>query len=408
MADTSGHRAGFHAAAAALRAGEASGLVGQIWADGAVAENGADLLNLAGLCRDAFGLQLPHAPGLRAFGAIFAPEDVGIPTAPAGSNGAGLSLGAAFERCMGEVCEHWGFLEHPDDPLIHPDPPASPVAEPWATEVIGAPQGDWVTAVPFAGGAPGALPAELVLRRPGAPYQASSVGLGAGPTVDVARWSGLLECIERDAVALWWRGGAPGRPVTPKRALDLATRIRDDARPVWFLDITTDLEIPVVVALSSAPDGTGVVAGASAALDTDAAAQRALIELCQMELSRALSLARLDRGESVQPQSIDWVWKMREDSLSTSDSPRLLGDFGSDTASAAPLKKDQALQKIHARGLLPYVVTLTRGGLKVPTVRVILAGAQLDFTGPDTQRLQHCADANGQSLDLTADFVAPL
>ncbi len=87
-----------------------------------------------------------------------------------------------------------------------------------------------------------------------------SNGQGAGNTLEEALTQGLFELSERDGVAIWWYN----RLRLP--AVDLDTfddpwveRIRqeyaENGREVWALDLTTDIGIPVFVAVSKQVEG---------------------------------------------------------------------------------------------------------------------------------------------------------
>ena len=116
-----------------------------------------------------------------------------------------------------------------------------------------------------------------------------SNGCAAAATWPEAVLHGLLELVERDAVSLWWYPRAP-RPALDPSILDPGLRRRtDDAvrgagREWWLLDLTHDLGIPVVAAVSRRVDAPeeAVVFGFGAHLDVAAAAARALGELDQM------------------------------------------------------------------------------------------------------------------------------
>uniref|UniRef100_UPI00149087A1 YcaO-like family protein n=1 Tax=Acinetobacter nosocomialis TaxID=106654 RepID=UPI00149087A1 len=72
------------------------------------------------------------------------------------------------------------------------------------------------------------------------------------------------ELIERDAAALWWRGGGPARLIgagdqampAVMRLLDAARR-NAPARQVILIDIAGAFGASVVAALSTGPDGRG-------------------------------------------------------------------------------------------------------------------------------------------------------
>src|SRR5262249_55385853 len=136
----------------------------------------------------------------------------------------------------------------------------------------------WVTASRLPDGAKVRFPMDLCYRRRAseqdftAPLKLSS-GCAAGTTVEAATLRALLELVERDAVALWWRGGRRGRSIPSDgeaagSAGDLLTQLRQGRtdRKTWLLDITTDVRIPAVVALSTGPDGFGFAFGLGARL----------------------------------------------------------------------------------------------------------------------------------------------
>ena len=118
-----------------------------------------------------------------------------------------------------------------------------------------------------------------------------SNGCAAGNTRDEAVLQGLLELVERDAVAMWWYH----RLCRPAIDLDGVSHPTLDAvrractwldRDLWALDLTHDLGVPVVVALSRrrSEDVGGpehIVFGFGAHLDPAIALLRALSELVQ-------------------------------------------------------------------------------------------------------------------------------
>lgn len=131
--------------------------------------------------------------------------------------------------------------------------------------------------------------AMLYFNTPDAPLRADTNGNAAGSNTTEAVLQGLLELVERDAVALWWYNR------TRMPAVDLAgfgDPWIDEShavhaglnRTVWALDLTTDLQVPVMVALSRRTDGAReqIMLGFGAHLDPHIALRRALTELNQM------------------------------------------------------------------------------------------------------------------------------
>ncbi|MFO1057828.1 MAG: YcaO-like family protein [Dongiaceae bacterium] len=161
----------------------------------------------------------------------------------------------------------------------------------------------WVRARASDGG-PGAFVPEAAIRlRPGG--LAGSNGLAAGPDRPAAERAAVLELVERDAVAIWWYGRIR-RPGLPLAVLDEAggARLRRwlarRERESWLLELTHDLGIPVVAALSAAPDGSGIAYGFAAGTSLGTAALAAALEMLQSEISLDLAArraARLGRAE---------------------------------------------------------------------------------------------------------------
>ena len=126
--------------------------------------------------------------------------------------------------------------------------------------------------------------------RPGARgLRADSNGSAAGSSPEDALVQGFCELVERDAAALWWYN----RTRMPAVDLDAfgdewIAGIRETharlGREVWVLDLTTDLEVPTMVALSRRVDkpAEDIVFGFGAHLDPRIALQRALAEVNQL------------------------------------------------------------------------------------------------------------------------------
>src|SRR5262249_45373915 len=151
------------------------------------------------------------------------------------------------------------------------------------------------------------LPADWCLRRQASgpltiPGTALSTGCAAGPTFETAAARALLELVERDAASLWWIGGQPPKPIAADAAA-MAEAVRllrtlrqgECERTTWLLDITSDLEIPCIAAVSVDADGRGLSCGLAARIAPEAAARAAILEMCQMEL--ALPIVEAKRGE---------------------------------------------------------------------------------------------------------------
>ena len=133
------------------------------------------------------------------------------------------------------------------------------------------------------------LPAAFCYYRfegPGTKYcTANSNGCAAGSSFEDAAARGLLELIERDAVALWWYNQIPRSHVNLDQIDD--TRIQAFTsffqrinRYLWVFDITSDFRIPVYVAMSiGGSEQDSLWMGSGAHPDPLAALHSALLEL---------------------------------------------------------------------------------------------------------------------------------
>lgn len=126
----------------------------------------------------------------------------------------------------------------------------------------------------------------------------SSDGLASGNTADEAVLHGLLERIERDALALWSVSSARSRflrRINPSQftpcLLAVFERIEKAGLQIALFDLTTDLQIPAVAALL-APQQLDkgvryveVTLGAGAGLTAEAATLRAMLEAVQSRMT---------------------------------------------------------------------------------------------------------------------------
>ncbi|MFI1534057.1 TOMM precursor leader peptide-binding protein [Streptomyces anandii] len=198
---------------------------------------------------------------------------------------------------------------------------------------------------------------------------ADSNGNAAGSSLEDAVVQGFLELVERDAVAVWWYN----RLRVPALDLDAFDEpwlagLRDAfgraGRTLAALDLTTDLGVPAVAAVSM-PEGDGqpdFVCGFGAHLDPRLALRRAVTEAAQLLPSpqpmpggTLLSQPQLlpDRGESARRPG-DWpAHRRREDLL-------------------ADVEHITALVARHGMELL--VLDQTRPDVGIPVVKVVVPG----------------------------------
>lgn len=142
-----------------------------------------------------------------------------------------------------------------------------------------------------------------------------SNGNAAGNTLEEAVLQGFLELVERDSVAIWWynRLKRPGIDLSSTGDAWI-TRLVDDygstGREVWALDLTTDLGIATVVALSRnrGGDSERILMGLGCHLDPRIAVQRALAEMNQM---LGVADANADEADSGLDdwETLEWLTK---------------------------------------------------------------------------------------------------
>ncbi|MGH3648456.1 MAG: TOMM precursor leader peptide-binding protein [Micromonosporaceae bacterium] len=212
---------------------------------------------------------------------------------------------------------------------------------------------------------------------------ADSNGNAAGSSLEDAVLQGLLELVERDAVALWWhnRSRVPGVELggfgDPWIA-EQPARYAELGRELWALDVTSDLGIPVMVAVSRyAGDGGAeeLWFGLGAHLDPRIALRRALTELNQL-MPGVLDPATVAFDD---PDAERW---RRHATLASE--PYLSPDPGHIPRNARnyqysaydDIYEEVALVsgRLAARGMDTLVLDQTRPDIGLPVVKVIVPG----------------------------------
>ncbi len=215
---------------------------------------------------------------------------------------------------------------------------------------------------------------------------ADSNGCAAGNTLEEAILQGFFELVERDAFAIWWynRLRKPGVDLESFGDEYLACApdyYRENHRDMWVLDLTSDIGIPVFVALSRRNDSEteDIIYGAGAHTDPHVAVLRAVCEMNQC-------LTWVPRpGKSPDRYGIDdpmclWWWKHGK----LADHPHLapLPVAGRHCGSeySAPhtmdLREDMEWCRglVEARGMEFLALDQTRPDIGMPVVRVIVPG----------------------------------
>ncbi len=226
--------------------------------------------------------------------------------------------------------------------------------------------------------------------------RADSNGLAGGNCPEEAMLQGFLELVERDAVALWWYN----RARVP--AFDLEDSVEDPyvrevidfyptiERRVWALDLTTDLDIPCVAALSARVDAPpdDVIFGFGCHPDPAVAVRRALSELNQM--LPAVLRSPAERERQMLPEFADALrwW----DTATVTEHPYLepAKDKSPRSGAGADLPEDLTEILVHCVsqatrvGVDVLAHDLTRPDVKLSVVKVVAPGLRHFWrrTGP--------------------------
>lgn len=198
---------------------------------------------------------------------------------------------------------------------------------------------------------------------------ADSTGCAAGPTMEAAAFAALCECVERDALALWWHGGQ-GAPTVPTALIDerhprLSWWLDNRARRTRLYDLTTDLGVPVVAAVSADAAGRSVALGCAARPRVAEAALSAVTEMVQSEIG--MDQARQAGDPEVARWDAQADWSVQPQFAATGSSP--LRDAPDGLATCAGLAAHLA-----ALGHAPLAVTLTLPGDPLESLRVLVPG----------------------------------
>ncbi|MGH6815181.1 MAG: YcaO-like family protein, partial [Hyphomicrobiaceae bacterium] len=333
--------------------------------------------------------------------------------------GSGLSIEEAFAACVAEGVERLSPIERPGDATAAADHVSIlPQAQAPIEDLLGRSNRpadtpiEWVRGRSLATGKDVVVPADWCLRRnaPGPlrdPAAALSTGVAAGPTFAAAAARALLELVERDAASLWWIGGLRAKPVAADgpaiaEAVRVFAALRQEnrGRASWLLDISGDLEIPCLAAVSVDGEGRGFACGLAARLTLAEAARAAMMEMCQMELALLLAdLKRQEHGDGGLGET-DRLHLRRAAEI-TAESCASIHPFGvpQNGPDLSPAGSEQDLTAIGAVlarfGIEAALVDLTRPEFGIPVVRAVAPALQLMPSGVETSRLRKTVQSTG-------------
>ncbi len=214
--------------------------------------------------------------------------------------------------------------------------------------------------------------------------RADANGNAAGSSLEDAILQGFFELVERDAVALWWYNRTK-QPTVNLDSFDdpwvasLRGRYRRLNRGVWVLDVTSDLGIPAMVAVSRRTDkpAEDILFGFGAHFDPHIALRRALTELGQM-LPAVAGVRSDGSGYSVDdPHLMAWWNRATIDNQrylrpDHSQAPRTVDDYGYIPCQNLDLNRMCAIAR--TAGLDILVLDQTRPDIGMPVVKVVVPG----------------------------------
>ena len=299
-------------------------------------------------------------PGMPVFQAVAYPLAPGVTgLKPRLPSGRGMTLAQAMVSAGAEALELRASLAGANRERLGPMPVVDGLAQVPARDLL---TGDTVL-----------VPAQevyldfaAVMGEP-AYADAGSTGCAAGATRQDATLAALLECLERDALAMWWHGGLPAAAL-PADLVEmqhprLSWWLDHRDRPFQLLGLATDTGVPVVVAVSSNAEGTAIAHGAAARTDLAAAALSAVTEMVQTELSLARALAMAD------DEARQWAGY---GSVRTLAQFRMTSAFHPGTWAA--MDQQQILIRLSGLGLRALAVDLTLPDDPLPSMRVLVPG----------------------------------
>jgi thiazole/oxazole-forming peptide maturase SagD family component len=205
-----------------------------------------------------------------------------------------------------------------------------------------------------------------------------SNGCAAGNTLEEAILQALFELIERDAVAIWWYNRIE-RP-----AFDLTRLDKDNLQLIdetladhdyWVLDLTHDIEVPVMIAIGQHKQNGGLSFGFGCHLQSDLAAQRALTELCQLIPIRNQKDAPFD-FDAVQQGAFLFPSGIIE---------TVLGDV--ESSGDIKLDIEALVEKLQSLGLETLALDYSRAPLPIKSTKVFVPGLCHIWPQLDNQRL---------------------
>lgn len=388
-------------------------------------QNAAALLRVAGRIGGVFRLRCRSAPGLTFFGAFAGFDaDWAAEVEPVSLNGAGETPRQAFGACIGEGVEYLSQFRSQDarqngGKLSVAETSSGPDLQllmEWIGGVeIDASSIEWMTAIRLRDGGTVRLPACLAVRTVGASAEDAQrwcVGSGcaAGPSREAAIRGALFELVERDAVAMWWRGGRIARSIPVEAleslgAVEFLGRVRQGVtdRLTRLLVLSSDFGATCIAAVSFDREGRGFAGGYACHIDPVLAVRSAIREMCQMELGNDLVAIKRSRGAGLNEADGRHHRRLSE---VDADDPRLSTRGAADLEAPGMLPADagtaELVQRLAAAGFEPYGVDLSHEDFGIHVAKIVIPGMQ---PYPSTFQTPRLKAVSGQGDSLGAEDV---
>ncbi|SEL68281.1 ribosomal protein S12 methylthiotransferase accessory factor [Aquimarina amphilecti] len=209
-----------------------------------------------------------------------------------------------------------------------------------------------------------------------------SNGCAAGNTVKEAILQGFLELVERDAAAIWWynRIRMPEVDLSTSQNPYLETieeYYKSIERKIYVLDITSDLNIPTFVAISSLINDSSksnIIYAFGSHIDVHIAIERAVIELNQL-----LPIVQSENYLTKDQVFIDWLdmatFKTDEYLVPKKiEKKNLQTDYPILCESNIESALDFCVETTKINDLEVLFLDLTKGDIGLPVVKVIAPG----------------------------------
>jgi YcaO-like protein with predicted kinase domain len=218
-------------------------------------------------------------------------------------------------------------------------------------------------------------------------FLVGSNGLASGAHLLGAIVHGLCECVERDAVALWYASDADVRPIDLDRVQDPACRavierVTHAGHSLAAWDVTSDLGVPVVASYlldgSGGARGLGVASGFACHPSPRLALFRALVEAAQ---ARATFIAGarddLYREDYEALREPAYLAGMREEIRDLAAEPTALDEMPDLSTDSFEGDLRVLLDRLDRAGLpAPVLVDLTRRDLGLAVAKIVAPGLE--------------------------------